>query len=131
MKQILLLLTAFILAGNALAEGATYKEGDVYQNNKRTSSVFLYKYQPDLMNQSQRSHEPLGLLGPSGFSQVESRDMYELEKGDRIILLESLRGGELFKVALEMKKKKKAKNHYYFVETKSFKYLIFTEHLTE
>ena len=131
MKQILLLLTAFILAGNALSEGVTYKEGDVYQNNKRTSSVFLYKYQHDLMNQSQTYHEPLGLLGPSGFSQVESRDMYELEKGDRIILLENLRDGELFKVALEMKRKKKAKSYYYFVETKSFKYLIFTEHLTE
>ena len=131
MKQILLLLTAFILAGNVLSEGVTYKEGDVYLNNKRTSSVFLYKYQYDLINQSETYHEPLGLLGPSGFSQVESRDMYELEKGDRIILLESLRGGEIFKVALEMKKKKKEKNYYYFVETKSFKYLIFTEHLTE
>ena len=119
------------MAGNALSEDVTYKEGDVYQNNKRTSSIFLYKYQYDLMNQSQTYHEPLGLLGPSGFSQVESRDMYELEKGDRIILLENLRDGELFKVALEMKRKKKAKSYYYFVETKSFKYLIFTEHLTE
>ncbi|HIC27326.1 MAG: hypothetical protein MK371_02435 [SAR86 cluster bacterium] len=129
MKQIILLLTIFSLASSSLAEDVTYKVGDVYQSKKHTSFVLLFHFKQDLFYEMRRSHETVGL---SGYREIDSRHTYDLEKGDKIVLLESLKDAKAFRVALVKKKKKKIKESpHYFVQSENFRHLVFTEHLTE
>ena len=68
------------------------------------------------------------------FRNLEPRYKYDLQKGDKIILLVSLeeRGKEIFQVPLVPKKKsKKQDNPYYYVVPDNFNQLVFVEHLTE
>jgi hypothetical protein len=59
---------------------------------------------------------------------------YEVQKGDKIILLKSFKEteGEIFRVALVPKRKLNNQDApFYYVVPKQFYQLVFVEHLTE
>ena len=140
MKKIFLL---FILCFsiNGYSDASNYEVGDVFESKKRTTSVVLYKFKADLLmllkniHQQHRSKSRHDLSPNTGsFRYLEPRYKYDLQKGDKIILLDRLKEqeGEVFQVALVPKRKAKyLKNPHYFVLSGSFNQLVFVEHLNE
>ena len=140
MKKILLLFL-LCFAVNGYSDVSNYQVGDVYESKKRTTSVVLYKFKADLLmllkniHQQHKSKSRHDLSPHTGsFRYLEPRYKYDLQKGDKIILLDRLKEqeGEAFQVALVPKRKAKyLKNPYYFVLSGSFNQLVFVEHLNE
>jgi len=126
---------------NAYSDVSNYEVGDVFESKKRTTSVVLYKFKADLLmllsntHQLRRSESRHNSYPYSGsLRYLEPRYKYDLQKGDKIILLDRLeeQEGEVFQVALVPKRKAKyLKNPYYFVLSGSFNQLVFVEHLNE
>ena len=128
MKKILLLFL-LCFAVNGYSDVSNYQVGDVYESKKRTTSVVLYKFKADLLMLLRAHGSKTG-----SFRQLEARYKYDLQKGDKIILLASLeeKGREIFRVALVPKKKAIYQNNlYYYVVPDNFNQLVFVEHLTE
>jgi len=140
MKKILLLFL-LCFAINNYSNGSNYVVGDVFESKKRTTSVVLYKFKADLLmllsntHQLRRSISRQDSYPYSGsLKYLEPRYKYDLQKGDKIILLDRLeeQEGEVFRVALLPKRKEKyLKDPYYFVLSDSFNQLVFVEHLNE
>ena len=140
MKKILLLFL-LCFAINNYSNGSNYVVGDVFESKKRTTSVVLYKFKADLLmllsntHQLRRSISRQDSYPYSGsLKYLEPRYKYDLQKGDKIILLDRLeeQEGEVFRVALVPKRKAKyLKDPYYFVLSDSFNQLVFVEHLNE
>ena len=140
MKKIFLL---FILCFsiNGYSDASNYEVGDVFESKKRTTSVVLYKFKADLLmllkniHQQHKSKSRHDLSPHTGsFRYLEPRYKYDLQKGDKIILLDRLeeQESEVFQVALVPKRKAKyLKNSYYYVVSGSFNQLVFVEHLNE
>ena len=140
MKKIFsFLLLCFVV--NGYSDVSNYKIGDVFESKKRTTSVVLYKFKADLLmllsnthqlRRSKSRHDSYPYSGSLRY--LEPRYKYDLQKGDKIILLDRLeeQEGEVFRVALIPKRKAKyLKNPLYFVLPDSFSQLVFVEHLTE
>ena len=140
MKKILLLFL-LCFAINNYSNASNYVVGDVFESKKRTTSVVLYKFKADLLmllsnthqlRRSESRHDSYPYSGSLRY--LEPRYKYDLQKGDKIILLDRLeeQEGEVFRVALIPKRKAKyLKNPLYFVLPASFSQLVFVEHLTE
>ena len=128
-----LFLLCFVVSG--YTDASNYEVGDVFQSKKRTSSVILYRLKNDILADVRRDEETgaFDINNPTGgFRQRDTRYLYEVQKGDRIILLKSLEEGQLFLVSLVPKKKAKyLDNPYFYVIPKKFNQLVFVEHLTE
>ena len=140
MKKILLLFL-LCFAINNYSNAFNYVVGEVFESKKRTTSVVIYKFKADLLmllsntHQLRRSisrHDSYPYSG--SLKYLEPRYKYDLQKGDKIILLDRLeeQEGEVFRVALVPKRKAKyLKDPYYFVLSDSFNQLAFVEHLNE
>ena len=127
MKKIFLLFL-LCFAVNGYSDASNYEVGDVFESKKSTTSVLLYKSKLDL---KELVREP---FASGTWKLIHSKYTYTLEKGDKIILLDSLeeRGREIFRVALVPKKKTLYQNNpYYYVVPDNFNQLVFVEHLTE
>ena len=115
MKKILLLFL-LCFAVNGYSDAANFEVGDVFESKKRTTSVVLYKFKADLLmllpniHQQHRSKSRHDLNPNTGsFRYLEPTHKYDLQKGDKIILLDRLeeQEGEIFRVALVPKRKTK------------------------
>jgi hypothetical protein len=120
-----LFLLCFVVSG--YTDASNYEVGDVFESKKRTSSVVLYVLKNDLLTDIRRDPSKTGV-----FRQRDSRYTYDLQKGDKIILLKSFEQGKLYRVALVPKRKsQRDDNPYYYVVPTKFNQLVFVEHLTE
>ena len=138
-KIFFFILLCFVV--NGYSDVSNYEIGDVFESKKRTTSVVLYKFKADLLmllsnthqlRRSESRHDSYPYSGSLRY--LEPRYKYDLQKGDKIILLDRLeeQEGEVFRVALIPKRKAKyLKNPLYFVLPASFSQLVFVEHLTE
>ena len=138
-KIFFFILLCFVV--NGYSDVSNYEIGDVFESKKRTTSVVLYKFKADLLlllsnthqlRRSKSRHDSYPYSGSLRY--LEPRHKYDLQKGDKIILLDRLeeQEGEVFQVALVPKRKAKyLKNPYYFVLSGSFNQLLFVEHLNE
>ena len=115
MKKIFsFLLLCFVVIG--YSDASNYEIGDVFESKKRTTSVVLYKFKADLLmllsnthqlRRSKSRHDSYPYSGSLRY--LEPRYKYDLQKGDKIILLDRLeeQEGEVFRVALVPKRKTK------------------------
>lgn len=128
-KKGFLALIAILLSVYTFSSSTKYEVGDVLLCKKKTSSVTLFKYEKDLMKQIR---SPYDETGGTAYKPYHPNNVYQVLKGDKIILLESKKEGSIYRVALVKKKKRGGmQSPYYFVNSKSFKNLAFSEHLTE
>ena len=120
-----LFLLCFVVSG--YTDASNYVVGDVFEAKKRTTSVLLYVLKNDLLADIRQHSGKTGII-----RQRDSRYVYELQKGDKIILLKKYEEEKIFRVALVPKRKSKGSDNpfYYSVPTK-FNQLVFVEHLTE
>tara|TARA_B100000029_G_C16884954_1_gene708120 strand:- start:42 stop:446 length:405 start_codon:yes stop_codon:yes gene_type:complete len=120
-----LFLLTFTVTG--YSDTSNYKVGDVFEAKKRTTAVLLYVLKNDLMLDIRQHSSRTGVI-----RQRDSRYVYELQKGDKIILLKEYEDEKVFRVALVPKRKSKGSDNpfYYTVPTK-FNQLVFVEHLTK
>ena len=120
-----LFLSCFVVSG--YTDASNYEVGDVFQAKKRTTSVLLYVLKNDLLLDIRQHSGKTGII-----RQRDSRYVYELQKGDKIILLKNYEDEKVFRVALVPKKKSKGSdNPFYYVVPTKFNQLVFVEHLTE
>ena len=120
-----LFLLCFVVSG--YTDASNYVVGDVFESKKRTSSVVLYELKNDLLTDIRRDPSKTGV-----FRQRDSRYTYDLQKGDKIILLKSFEKGNLYRVALVPKRESQRDNNtYYYVVPAKFNQLVFVEHLTD
>ena len=118
-KKVFLLLS-LSLTINILAEGIVYEAGNELESKKRTTPAVLYHYKNDLVRLLDSR-----VFGQYGRSSGNARDVYQIRKGDKIRLLESLRNGEMYKVQLLEGRKKGS--YYFFIETKSLRHFSLIE----
>ena len=120
-----LFLSSFAVSG--YTDASNYEVGDVFEAKKRTTAVLLYVLKNDLLVDIRQDSGKTGVI-----RQRDSRYIYELQKGDKIILLKNYEDEKIFRVALVPKRKSKGSDNpfYYSVPTK-FNQLVFVEHLTE
>ena len=123
------LLAAFLLMFTVTGstDASNYEVGDVFEAKKRTTAVLLYVLKNDLLLDIRQHSGKTGII-----RQRDSRYVYELQKGDKIILLKKYEDEKIFRVALVPKRKSKGSDNpfYYSVPTK-FNQLVFVEHLTK
>ena len=123
------LLAAFLLmfTDTGYTDASNYETGDVFHAKKRTTAVLLYVLKNDLLLDIRQHSGKTGII-----RQRDSRYVYELQKGDKIILLKEYPDEKVYRVALVPKRKSKSTDSpfYYTVPTK-FNQLVFVEHLTE
>tara|TARA_B100000029_G_scaffold266116_1_gene262124 strand:- start:574 stop:972 length:399 start_codon:yes stop_codon:yes gene_type:complete len=128
-KKNLFLILLLCFTFNGYSDVSNFKVGDVFESKKRSTSVLLYKSKLDL---HQRVRVPNAATG--AHTLIYGKYTYTLQKGDKIILLESLeeRGRQLYRVALVPRRKAKyLENPYFYVVPDNFDQLVFVEHLTE
>jgi len=120
-----LFLSCFVLTG--YADASNYEVGDVFEAKKRTTAVLLYVLKNDLLLDIRQHSSKTGII-----RQRDSRYVYELQKGDKIILLKNYEAEKVFRVALVPKRKSKNQDSpYYYVAPTKFNQLVFVEHLTK
>ena len=126
-KKSLLALFLLLFAVSGYTDASNYEVGDVFESKKRTTAVLLYVLKNDLLLDIRQHSGKTGII-----RQRDSRYVYELQKGDKIILLKNYEDEKIFRVALIPKRKSKGSDSpfYYSVPTK-FNQLVFVEHLTE
>ena len=115
----------FILIVTSLSLALVAKDEIIYEVGnelklERYSSVVLYHYKNDAININLNREfldSPYDLM-------VDARDLYKVEKGEKIKLLESFWDGKIFKVQLL---KEKPKRPYYFIEYESLKHYSLIE----
>ena len=128
-KKSLLILFLLCFAVSGYSDASNYEVGDVFESKKRTTSVVLFELKGDLLRSIRQHGSKTG-----SFRQMDTSYTYEVQKGDKIILLKSYKEaeGEVFRVALVAKKKsRKQDSPYYYAVPKQFYQLTFVEHLTE
>lgn len=115
----------FILIVTSLSFSLMAKDEIIYEVGnelklERYSSVVLYHYKNDAININLNREfldSPYDLM-------VDVRNLYKVERGEKIKLLESFWDGKIFKVQLL---KEKPKRPYYFVELESLKHYSLIE----
>ena len=128
-KKSLLILFLLCFAVSGYSDASNYEVGDVFESKKRTTSVVLFELKGDLLRFIRQHGSKTG-----SFRQMDTSYTYEVQKGDKIILLKSYKEaeGEVFRVALVAKNKsRKQDSPYYYAVPKQFYQLAFVEHLTE
>jgi len=123
------LLATFVLmfTVTGYTDASNYEVGDVFEAKKRTTAVLLYVLKNDLLLDIRQHSSKTGVL-----RQRDSRYVYELQKGDKIILLKNYEDEKIFRVALVPKRKSKGTdNPFYYTAPSKFNQLVFVEHLTE
>jgi len=126
-KKGLLALFLLTFAVSGYTDASNYKVGDVFEAKKRTTAVLLYVLKNDLLLDIRQHSSKTGVL-----RQRDSRYVYELQKGDKIILLKNYEDEKIFRVALVPKRKSKGTdNPFYYTAPSKFNQLVFVEHLTE
>ena len=126
-KKSLLALFLLSFAISSYTDASNYEVGDVFEAKKRTTSVLLYVLKNDLLLDIRQHSSKTGVV-----RQRDSRYVYELQKGDKIILLKNYEDEKVFRVALVPKRKSKGSdNPFYYVVPTKFNQLVFVEHLTE
>jgi hypothetical protein len=128
-KKSLLILFLLCFAVSGYSDASNYKVGDVFESKKRTTSVVLFELKGDLLRYIRQHGSKTG-----SFRQMDTSYTYEVQKGDKIILLKSYKEaeGKVFRVALVAKKKSRNQDSpYYYAVPKQFYQLTFVEHLTE
>ena len=126
-KKSLLALFLLSFAISGYTDASSYKVGDVFEAKKRTTAVLLYVLKNDLLLDIRQHSGKTGII-----RQRDSRYVYELQKGDKIILLKNYEAEKVFRVALVPKRKSKNQDSpYYYVAPTKFNQLVFVEHLTK
>ena len=126
-KKSLLALFLLSFAISSYTDASNYEVGDVFEAKKRTTSVLLYVLKNDLLLDIRQHSSKTGIV-----RQRDSRYVYELQKGDKIILLKDNEDEKIYRVALVPKRKSKSSdNPFYYVVPTKFDQLVFVEHLTE
>ena len=126
-KKSLLALFLLSFAISGYTDASNYEVGDVFEAKKRTTAVLLYVLKNDLLLDIRQHSSKTGVI-----RQRDSRYVYELQKGDQIILLKNYEEEKVFRVALVPKRKSKGSdNPFYYVVPTKFNQLVFVEHLTE
>ena len=126
-KKSLLALFLLSFAISGYTDASNYEVGDVFEAKKRTTSVLLYVLKNDLLLDIRQHSSKTGVV-----RQRDSRYVYELQKGDKIILLKNYEDEKVFRVALVPKRKSKGSdNPFYYVVPTKFNQLVFVERLTE
>ena len=126
-KKSLLALFLLSFAISGYTDASNYEVGDVFEAKKRTTAVLLYVLKNDLLLDIRQHSSKTGVV-----RQRDSRYVYELQKGDKIILLKNYEDEKVFRVALVPKRKSKGSdNPFYYVVPTKFNQLVFVEHLTE
>ena len=97
--------------------------GSEYQA-KYHSSLVLFHYKKDVMKVILTKDLIFSFDDLLRFSSVDSRDLYKIKKGEKIRLIESFKGGGIFKVKLL---KEGTNRPYYYVESASLKNYILEE----
>ena len=123
------LLSTFLLmfTVTGYTDASNYEVGDVFQAKKRTTAVLLYILKNDLLLDIRQHSGKTGII-----RQRDSRYVYELQKGDKIILLKEFPVEKIFRVALVPKRKSKGTDSpFYYTVPAKFNQLVFVEHLTE
>ena len=100
-----------------------YDLGSEYQA-KYHSSLVLFHYKKDVMKVILTKDLIFSFDDLLRFSSVDSRDLYKIKKGEKIRLIESFKGGDIFKVKLL---KEGTNRPYYYVESASLKNYILEE----
>ena len=119
------ILLMFTVTGST--DASNYEVGDVFEAKKRTTAVLLYVLKNDLLLDIRQHSSKTGVL-----RQRDSRYVYELQKGDKIILLKNYEDEKIFRVALVPKRNSKGTdNPFYYTAPSKFNQLVFVEHLTE
>ena len=126
-KKSLLALFLLLFAVSGYTDASNYEVGDVFESKKRTTAVLLYVLKNDLLVDIRQDSGKTGVI-----RQRDSRYIYELQKGDKIILLKDYEDEKIYRVALVPKRKSKGSdNPFYYVVPTKFNQLVFVEHLTE
>ena len=128
-KKSLLILFLLCFAVSGYSDASNYEVADVFESKKRTTSVVLFELKGDLLRFIRQHGSKTG-----SFRQMDNSYTYEVQKGDKIILLKSFKEteGEIFRVALVPKRKLNNQDApFYYVVPKQFYQLVFVEHLTD
>ena len=98
------LVVSFQCLSAEIEKKGNYEVGDVFESKKRTTSVVLFELKGDLLRFIRQHGSKTG-----SFRQMDTQYTYEVQKGDKIVLLKSFKEteGEVFRVALVLKKKLK------------------------
>lgn len=110
---LILLFTTFALN----AEEVEYKEGDEFQA-KKYEALALYFYRADATRVNIARDLNYSLSDFLTYASVDSRDIYRIKRGEKFVLTESYRDGDIFEVSLESKRTFREK---YFVLSKDLK----------
>jgi len=110
---LILLFTTFALN----AEEVEYKEGDEFQA-KKYEALALYFYRADATRVNIARDLNYSLSDFLTYASVDSRDIYRIKRGEKFVLTESYRDGDIFEVNLESKRTLREK---YFVLSKDLK----------
>tara|TARA_B100001013_G_C24608851_1_gene442261 strand:- start:459 stop:848 length:390 start_codon:yes stop_codon:yes gene_type:complete len=116
----LLLIFGLFLAIDVFAESVIYKAGTELVSKKRTSPAVLFYYKNDLIRLLDTR-----VFGQYGRSSGDARNIYQIRKGDKIRLLESLRNGDIFKVQLLEEPSKGS--YYFFIDSSNLKHFSLIE----
>ena len=128
-KKNLFLIFLLCFTFNGYSDASNFKVGDVFESKKRSTSVLLYKSKADLHQRVRLQNAATG-----AHKLIYGKYTYTLQKGDKIIILESLeeRSRQFFRVALVPRRKAKyLDNPYFYVVPDNFNQLVFLEHLVE
>ena len=110
---LILLFTTFALNG----EEVEYKEGNEFQA-KKYEALALYFYRADATRVNIARDLNYSLSDFLTYASVDSRDIYKIRKGEKFVLKESFRDGDIFEVNLESERTFREK---YFVLSKDLK----------
>ncbi|MEC7910332.1 MAG: hypothetical protein VYC46_01380 [Pseudomonadota bacterium] len=123
MKHLIGLLVLFFSLSTQAEQETIYEIGDELEARKH-SSLVLFHYKKDVNKVILLKKQIISYEDNFNFATVDSRDLYKIKRGEKIILTESLKEGEIFKVKLM---EEKPKRKYYFVETESLKHYVLLE----
>ena len=110
---LILLFTTFALN----TEEVEFKEGDEFQA-KKYEALALYFYRADATRVNIARDLNYSLSDFLTYASVDSRDIYRIKRGEKFVLTESYRDGDIFEVNLESKRTLREK---YFVLSKDLK----------
>ena len=123
MKHLIGLLVLFFSLCTQAEQETIYEIGDELEASKNFSLV-LFHYKKDVIKVILLKKQIFSYEDFFSFATVDSRDLYKIKRGEKIILTESLKDGEIFKVKLM---EDRAKREYYFIETESLKHYVLLE----
>ncbi len=112
-------LTLILLISSSVihADQKEFKEGDEFLA-KKYEALALYFYKADATRVNIARDLNYDLNNFMTYASVDSRDIYKIRKGDKFVLTESFRDGDIFEVNLDSSRTYREK---YFVLSKDLK----------